>query len=97
MCLDTTGLSRHENRTVFIKDCHDRGAHQIFLLGGKNEIREKKYCFDALYPGVPVTLLHCHKMQGNQKWIYDPDVSCLKMLFQFICIEDKCNQKFFFQ
>lgn len=89
MCLDTTGLSRHDNRTVFIRDCHNAGADQIFLLGGNNEIREKKFCLDATYPGVPVTLLHCHKMQGNQKWIYDPEVSFFGNIFQIILITGK--------
>lgn len=51
------------------------GGNQIFLFSETYEIREKKYCLDATLPGVPVTLLDCHKEQGNQKWIYDPEVS----------------------
>lgn len=59
---------------VFTILCH-LGGNQVFMLTGKNEIREKKFCADATVPGMPVKLLDCHGEGGNQYWTYDEDVN----------------------
>lgn len=75
MCLDTLGDSRIHNRNLEVRECHHLGGNQVFMLTGKNEIREKKFCLDATVPGMPVKLLDCHGEGGNQYWTYDEDVN----------------------
>lgn len=76
-CLDTMGDSRMLDRNLEAGRCHHQGGNQVFMLTGTDEIREKKFCLDATVPGEPVKLLYCHGEGGNQRWIYDENVSCV--------------------
>lgn len=74
-CLDSMGDSRVLDRSLEAGQCHHQGGNQVFMLTGDNEIREKKFCLDATVPGQPVKMLDCHGEGGNQRWIYDENVS----------------------
>lgn len=74
-CLDTMGDSRVSDRSLEAKPCHGLGGNQIFMITGRQEIREKKFCLDATVAGAPVKLLLCHGEGGNQKWTYEEGVS----------------------
>lgn len=87
MCLDTLGDSRILNRNLEVRECHHLGGNQVFMLTGKNEIREKKFCLDATVPGMPVKLLDCHGQGGNQYWTYDEDVNFKFENIHSICLE----------
>lgn len=69
------GDSSISNRILEAQACHHQGGNQIFMMTGANEIRENKFCLDATVPGEPVRMLYCNGSGGNQKWIYDQNVS----------------------
>lgn len=74
MCLDTFGHKK-QNDTITIGDCHDSGGFQFFIVGENGEIRVDHMCIDASELFGRIRLFKCHGEGGNQKWVYDEEVS----------------------
>lgn len=75
-CLDTLG-HRDAGDTVGVSTCHNLGGNQLFMISEADEIRKNNLCLDGTQISAVVKLLVCHGHGGNQKWVYNENVSLI--------------------
>ena len=51
-----------------------RAALQVFSYTIRQEIMTDDLCLDVSGAAAPIKMLKCHKMAGNQKWVYSKEV-----------------------
>ena len=49
-------------------------ALQVFSYTIRQEIMTDDLCLDVSGAAAPIKMLKCHKMAGNQKWVYSKEV-----------------------
>jgi hypothetical protein len=76
LCVDTLGIS---GQPVALYPCNGNMTHpsrnQKFVLSYSRDVRKgEEECLDLpdSKPFSPILLVHCHELQGNQLWRYDP-------------------------
>lgn len=68
-------VADQENKEAIMYSCDNTNGNQMFILTKLNEIRNYGLCLDAVLKDGSVKVLQCHELGGNQKWIYDEQVS----------------------
>lgn len=63
-----------ENKDAVLHVCHETIDNQVFVLTDLGEIRNHDLCMDTNTADGKVITYKCHRMGGNQKWVYDPKV-----------------------
>lgn len=75
-----------EGKEAVLHICHETIDNQVMVMTDLGEIRNQDLCMDADSSNGSVKVLKCHGMGGNQKWVYDPEVSVFVMHFLFASI-----------
>lgn len=70
-CLVANG----DKADVVFYTCTESAENQVFQLTARQEIRNFDQCMDVASTNVTVKTLPCHHSGGNQKWVYNEEVS----------------------
>ncbi|KAG4069982.1 hypothetical protein HA402_013642 [Bradysia odoriphaga] len=65
-------VAYQENKEAVLHVCHETIDNQVLVLTSLGEIRSHDLCMDAASHDGKVFTYKCHKLGGNQKWVYDP-------------------------
>lgn len=68
-------VAYQENSEAVLHVCHETIDNQVFVFTDLGELRSHDLCLDAPTSEGAVKTFKCHKMRGNQRWEYDPEVS----------------------
>ncbi|KXJ83723.1 hypothetical protein RP20_CCG003357 [Aedes albopictus] len=68
-----------------VSACHGRGGHQLWFFTADGEITREDHCLD--YDGNKLKVIRCHKMKGNQQWVFEESVKHFKHVIFNRCLE----------
>lgn len=72
-------VANDDKHEAVLYKCEENAANQLFILTEQNEIRNNDLCMDAISGNASVKSLQCHTMGGNQEWVYDHEVSLIRL------------------
>ncbi|XP_029707774.2 putative polypeptide N-acetylgalactosaminyltransferase 9 [Aedes albopictus] len=65
--------------------CHGQGRRQQWYFSNQGEITRKDHCLD--YDGKRLEMNRCHRMKGNQLWIYEQKTQQFRHVHSGKCLE----------
>ncbi|KAI3387631.1 hypothetical protein SNEBB_000196 [Seison nebaliae] len=83
-CLDSMG--RKQGESIGMISCHEHGGNQILVYSNINELVMDGLCLDVSSMFSEVKLMQCHKLKGNQEWLYLKATSQLRHIASNQCL-----------
>ncbi|XP_065082981.1 putative polypeptide N-acetylgalactosaminyltransferase 9 isoform X2 [Ochlerotatus camptorhynchus] len=68
-----------------VGDCHGHGGHQLWFFTADGEVTREDHCLD--YDGSKLEMIRCHKMRGNQLWVYHEKETHFRHINTNRCLE----------